>query len=132
MLNQSGATTQQFGNRKMILEDDKVFFSMSCKIADTGVTAGADGKKIVLAGTPLVGDLKARETAFTVGAKDSAVVGIAMHDVDVTKGTANGTVLVFGFVNESKLESSVVALLDTVNTDTTKLRDKLTQITFVK
>ena len=39
---------------------------------------------------------------------------------------------VFGFIDESKLDTDVVALLDTANTDTTKLRDKLTKITFCK
>ena len=67
-----------------------------------------------------------------MGAKDDAGVGIAEHDVDVTAGTANGGIIVFGFIDESKLDTDVVTLLNTVNTDTTKLRDKLTKITFCK
>ena len=101
-------------------------------IAATGVTAGSDGKKIVKAGTPLKGSLLNRDEAFTVGVKDDAVVGIAEHDVDVTAGPANGGIIIFGFIDEDKLDASVVALLDTANTDSSKLRDKLTHITFCK
>ena len=132
MLNQSGITKTSGLARKTILIDTQLFFALPCMIAATGVTAGSDGKKIVKAGTPLKGSLLNRDEVFTVGAKDDAVVGIAEHDVDVTAGTANGGIIVFGFIDESKLDTDVVALLDTANTDTTKLRDKLTKITFCK
>lgn len=132
MLNQSGITKTSGLSRKTILIDTQLLFALPCMIANTGVTAGTDGKKIVKAGTPLVGSLTDRDTAFTVGAKDAAVVGIAEHDVDVTAGTANGAVVVFGFIDESKLDADVVTLLDTANTDNSKLRDKLTKITFCK
>lgn len=132
MLNQSGVTKTTGLSRKTILADTQLFFALPCMIANTGVEADAAGKKIVKAGTPLAGSLMNRDTAFTVGAKDAAVVGIAEHDVDVTAGTANGGVIVFGFIDESKLEASTIALLDTTNTDASKLRDKLTKITFCK
>ena len=132
MLNQTGVTKTTGLSRKKIFYDTKLFFALPCMIAATGVTAGQDGKKIVKAGTPLKGSLLNRDEAFTVGAKDDAVVGIAEHDVDVTAGTANGGIIVFGFIDESKLDTDVVTLLNTVNTDTTKLRDKLTKITFCK
>lgn len=132
MLNQSGITKTSGLARKTILIDTQLFFALPCMIAATGVKAGSDGKKIVKAGTPLTGSLLDRDKAFTVGVKDDAVAGIAEHDVDVTAGTANGGVIVFGFIDESKLDTDVVALLDTENTDTTKLRDKLTKITFCK
>lgn len=135
MLNQSDVTKTSGLARKTILIDTQLFFALPCMIAATGVKAGSDGKKIVKAGTPLKGSLLNRDEAFTVGANDDAddaVVGIAEHDVDVTAGTANGGIIVFGFIDESKLDTDVVELLDTANTDTTKLRDKLTKITFCK
>lgn len=133
MLNQSGITKTSGLARKTILIDTQLFFALPCMIAATGVKARSDGKKIVKAGTPLNGSLLKRDEAFTVGVKDDdAVVGIAEHDVDVTAGTANGGIIVFGFIDESKLDTDVVALLDTENTDSTKLRDKLTKITFCK
>ena len=132
MLNQTGVTKTTGLSRKTILYSTKLFFALSVIISNTGVEADSEGKKIVKAGTPLKGSLLNRDEAFTVGAKDDAVVGIAEHDVDVTAGTANGGIIVFGFIDESKLDTDVVTLLNTVNTDTTKLRDKLTKITFCK
>lgn len=132
MLNQSGITKTSGLTRNTILFDTQLFFALPCMIAATGVEAGSDGRKIVKAGTPLKGSLLNRDEAFTVGAKDDAVVGIVEHDVDVTAGTANGGVIIFGFIDEDKLDASVVTLLDTENTDKSKLRDKLTKITFCK
>lgn len=132
MLNQSGITKTSGLARKTILIDTQLFFALPCMIAATGVKVGSDGKKIVKAGTPLNGSLLDRDKAFTVGIKDDAVVGIAEHDVDVTAGTANGGIIVFGFIDESKLDADVVEMLDIENTDLTKLRDKLTKITFCK
>ena len=132
MLNQTGVTKTTGLSRKTILYTTKLFFALSVIISNAGVEADSEGKKIVKAGTPLKGSLLNRDEAFTVGAKDDDVVGIAEHDVDVTAGTANGGIIVFGFIDESKLDTDVVTLLNTVNTDTTKLRDKLTKITFCK
>ena len=132
MLNQTGVTKTTGLSRKTILYSTKLFFALSVIISNAGVEADSEGKKIVKAGTPLKGSLLNRDEAFTVGAKDDVVVGIAEHDVDVTAGTANGGIIVFGFIDESKLDTDVVTLLNTVNTDTTKLRDKLTKITFCK
>lgn len=131
MLNQSGVTKTTAMTRNTILYDTNLFFALPVMIANTGVTA-VDGKKIVKAGTPLVGSLTNRDTAFTVGAKDAAVVGIAEHDVDVTAGTANGSLIIAGIIDEEKLDSSVITLLDTDNTDSSKLRSKLTHIIFCK
>lgn len=131
MLNQSGITKTSGLTRKTILFDTKLFFALPCMISNSGVTESG-GKKIVKAGTPLVGSLTDRDTPFTVGAKDQAVVGIAEHDVDVTAGPANGGIIIVGIIDEDKLDASVVALLDTANTDSSKLRDKLTHITFCK
>ena len=32
---------------------------------------------------------------------------VLLHDVDVTRGNANGTALIFGFVNINRVDSSV-------------------------
>ena len=78
-------------------------------VSDSGVSAGDDGRKIVKAGTPLAGDLTARTTAFTQGT-DANAVAVLVHDVDVTNGSANGTALVFGFVDKNKLDTKVQTL----------------------
>ena len=110
MLNQSGIQKVSAGTRKTILYDTKLFFALSCKVSDSGVTA-VDGKKIVKAGTPLAGNPNARDTAFTVATGASDVICILEHDVDVTEGEANGSALFFGFIDQSKLDSTVVTKL---------------------
>lgn len=42
---------------------------------------------------------------------DSNAVGVLLHDVDVTAGNANGTLLIFGFVNTQRVDSSVKAMI---------------------
>lgn len=125
MLNQTGITTKEGMTRKTILVDEKNSTAFSCKISNTGVDADANGKKIVKAGTPVVGDLTLRDTPFTVATGDDAT-GIILHDVDVTAGVANSQVVVFGFIDISKLESDVVTKL-TVN-----IKKALNMIKFVK
>lgn len=135
MLNQTGVKTTHGTTRKTILVDELNSTALSCMVANTGVTVDSTGKKIVKAGTPLAGSLLARGTAFTV-AKDTAgsdgapttsdAVGILLHDVDVTAGTANAQVVIFGFIDVSKLDSDVVTKL----TDAAKSNMKMIQ--FVK
>lgn len=110
MLNQGGITKESGTTRNIILMAPELAFTVSCKVANTGVEAGADGKKIVKAGTPLYGDLTDRGTAFTISGEGSAV-GILLHDVDVTAGTKNAQITTFGFVDKSKLDSSVATML---------------------
>lgn len=117
MLNQPNVKTMQGITRKNILVDEQNSTALSCMVSNTGVQA-VEGKKIIKAGTPLAGSLTNRNTPFTV-AKDtessgtftSDAVGIVLHDVDVTAGNANSQVLIFGFVDVTKLDESVVALL---------------------
>lgn len=94
---------------KQILIADSEMISLAAKISNTGVSA-SNGKKIVKAGTPVYGDLKARNTAFTVSGEGKPV-GIVLHDVDVTEGTNNVSVVVFGAVDLEKVETSVQTAL---------------------
>lgn len=74
--------------------------------ASAGVTDEETGRKIVKAGTPLAGDLTDRITPFTAS---STANGVLAHDVDVTLGDENGTLIIHGFVDLNKLEEDVVA-----------------------
>lgn len=125
MLNQTKVSITSGTTRKTILVDEKNSTAVSCMIANTGVEADANGKKIVKAGTPLAGSLKARGTAFTVATDATNLAGIAMHDVDVTSGTANGAVLIFGTVDWSKLDTDVQTAL------TTEIEAALKMIQFI-
>ncbi len=99
--------------------------SVGIVVSDSGVTANSEGKKIVKAGTPLTGNLEARSTAFTAGTSDA--VGVLLHDVDVTNGAENGTLLIFGFVNLDRLDSTTAALI------TSEVKTALNaKVTFIK
>lgn len=213
MLNQSSVVTVEGTTRKTILVDELNSTAFSCKVANTGISADSDGKKIVKAGTPISGSLEARENPYVVaggdidpvangsvtgtgvtaveitastfstevsgesgtyefvydadaqagtpdpswklsgskvdiadygivvtgspddGDKISVVftaggtvdaTGILLHDVDVTDGTKNAQVVVFGFIDLTKLDEDVQALI------TADVKSALKMIQFVK
>ena len=129
MLNQSTQTKVTGTVQKTIVMDSALKFATSVRIGNAGVVADGDGKKIIKAGMPLTGDLLARDTAFVVAATTTGVsnaVAICQSDIDVTSGTMNGSVIVFGFIDESKLDAAVVTALDA------PARAALKQITFLK
>lgn len=112
MLNQTGIKTVSATTQNTILIAPELAFALPCMVANTGVSANAQGRKIVKAGTPLKGSMLERNTAFTVDSVGTDAVGIILHDVDVTEGTKNAQVVTFGFVDQSKLESDVVTLVN--------------------
>lgn len=113
MLNQSGIKKTTGAAPVQILFNVQNQMSVGIKLAKdfTGAVT-ENGRKIVKAGTPLSGDLTARGTAF-VAAKDTSnpAVGILLHDVDVTDDAANATLLIWGFVNLSRVDSTTAALI---------------------
>lgn len=67
MLNQTGVETRSFGApEKTILVDPLNSTAVSVIVANTGVTADSEGKKIIKAGQPVYGSLQARNTPFIV------------------------------------------------------------------
>lgn len=112
MLNRSGITKETAVAPSQILFNVQNQMSVGVIVDKTVGTAGEDGRKIVKAGTPLNGDLTARGTAF-VAAKDTSnpAVGVLLHDVDVTDGGANGTLLIWGFVNLNRMDSTTAGLI---------------------
>lgn len=119
MLNQTGVRKETYGNTNQILFAVEHQVSMGVVVSKAlGVAEGT--KKVVKAGTPLTGNLDARTTAFTAATAGSSTeasnaVGVLLHDVDVTTGDANGTLLLFGFVNTNRVDTTTKAkLTDTV------------------
>lgn len=112
MLNRSGIIKETAVAPSQILFNVQNQMSVGVIVGEAVGTAGEDGKKIVKAGTPLNGDLTARGTAF-VAAKDTSnpAVGVLLHDVDVTEGDANGTLLIWGFVNLNRMDSTTAGLI---------------------
>ena len=74
--------------------------NFTTSVSNTGVTADANGRKIVKAGTILP-------------ANDATAVGILFNDVDVTEGTQPGALMVEGYVHEARLPVAPVAAAKT-------------------
>lgn len=100
---------------KTILFCKEPMVSIGCQVTNTGVAAGSDGKKIIKAGTPVGGDtnvLLNRQTALVVtnlAADGAKAQGVLLHDVDVTAGATNATLVIFGYINPNKLDVVPVA-----------------------
>ena len=127
MLNQTGVKTVSGGTRKILLVDEKNSTAISCKVANTGVDADANGRKIVKAGTPLNGDFENRGTAFTKAVTTSGTKGtwtceittafasdevITINGVDYTKGaTQSADDKVFAGSSATEQATSLVAIV---------------------
>lgn len=123
MLNRSGIAKSTYAATKQILANVEHQVSVGCIVPQTlGVEVGT--RKIAKAGTPIVVNLMNTNAAVTAaGAAD--VNAVLLHDVDVTTGNANGTALIFGFVNVNRVDSDVAAKITALTTNNSK-------VTFVK
>lgn len=110
MLNKTGIHKTVGAAPVQILFNVEHQVSVGVLCSNTGLTADAEGKKILKAGTPMAGSLTARGTAFTK-TNGATAVGVLLHDVDVTAGNANGTLLIFGFVNTDRVDATTAALI---------------------
>ena len=118
MLNNGKLVTETLVNVKQILANEH-FVAVGAILDNTA--KNSDGK--CLAGTPLTGDLLKRAggaDAFTKatttggsGSETNSAKFVLLHDVEFD-GTndANVTVLVHGFVQKNKCDSTVQTLLD--------------------
>lgn len=133
MLNHSGITKDTYGAPKQILANVELQASVGCIVPQSlGVTVGT--KKIAKAGTPININLENLNAVATKPAADGqsatavAMNAVLLHDVDVTSGNANGTALIFGFVNLNRLDSDVVTAITAAKAFGTPT----TQLTFMK
>lgn len=112
MLNRSGITKTTLAATKQILANVEMQSSVGCVVPQSiGVTVG--GNKIAKAGTPIKIDLMNLQTAAQAANGTVAMNAVLLHDVDVTAGNANGTALIFGFVNVNRVDADVAALITT-------------------
>lgn len=110
MLNQSGITKTTYGATKQILANVEMQSAVGCIVPNSlGVAVGT--KTIAKAGTPINIDLMSLTTEAKKPVAGSPMNAVLLHDVDVTAGNANGTALVFGFVNVNRVESDVAAAI---------------------
>lgn len=123
MLNKSGVTRASYVSTNQILANVELQASIGCIVSeDLGVVVG--GKKIAKAGTPIATNYDGLQDVAASPTEVLPATGILLHDVDVTSGNANGTQLIFGFVNTNRLETDVKALItETIKDD---LKGKVT------
>ena len=135
MLNRSGISKTTLAATKQILANVELQSSVGCIVPQTlGVAVGT--KKIAKAGTPINIDLMNLQTVVKKVDPDTAGSGAAavpmnavlLHDVDVTSGNANGTALIFGFVNVNHVDSDVAAAITTA----VAISGSTDKITFMK
>lgn len=129
MLNRSGISKQTYGAPTQILANVELQASVGCIVSQALVSsADANGKKIAKAGTPINIDLTNLQTPAVAVASGKPMVAVLLHDVDLTAGNANGTALIFGFVNLNRVDSTVATAI----TAAKAVEGASTQITFIK
>lgn len=114
----SGIKTENAASVNQILFMTQPSASVGVVAANTGLSADANGKKILKAGTPITGNLQARTASpyfikATTTSGTSNATAVLLHDVDVTAGNENATALIFGFVDVNKLDTETQALITT-------------------
>lgn len=104
----------QYTNKTEILKFPDHYVAIAVTVDDTGITANADGKKIVKAGTIVGGGVLADDTKKvskknTQGTNATQAEGVLFNDVDVTYGPAPGAMLIHGFIATGKLPEAPAA-----------------------
>lgn len=87
---------------------DKIKFTQ--KVADTGNTPVVRVTKAPSTGAIVVGNI-VTTTVAVEGSVESNAVGVLLHDVEVTNGDANGTLLIGGYVNLDRLDATTAVLI---------------------
>lgn len=103
-----------YGADKNILIAPELAHTVGCIVGNAGVEANSEGRKIVKAGTPVGGTVDVlieRQTVLTTcntADNGANAQGLLLHDVDVTEGNANATLIVAGVVDTAKLDVTIV------------------------
>lgn len=127
MHNNTGVKKETYGNVQQILFAVEHQVSVGIVVDETCGVEQTNGRKIAKAGTPVTGDLDKRTVAFTPAStgETTNVIGVLLHDVDVTTGDNNGTLLLFGFVNTNRLDETTKGKI------TADIKKALPKITFM-
>lgn len=106
MLNKSGIIKTQYATSKQILADPSLQFSVGCLVPENIGN--------IKAGTPIHVNLDSiNAVCKEVDNKVTFANAVLLHDVDVSNGQTNGTALIFGFVDLSKVDPTTQELLKT-------------------
>lgn len=117
---------ETYGVEKHILiANNSYMVTLPAQVTNTGVDADSNGRKILRAGTPVTGNIEKRDTAFTKTNGNTAKA-ILLHDVDVTDGASNATIVLAGVVDLLKIDSTTATLI------TSDVKTALPRIIFVE
>ncbi|TPG75597.1 hypothetical protein EEL32_24015 [Brevibacillus laterosporus] len=99
-----------YSSKKEILKFPDHYVALAVTVDDAGITANAEGKKIVPAGTILGGGVltdpsKVAKKAKTTADKSDAD-GVLLNDTDVTYGPAPGAMVIHGFIDLNKIPNT--------------------------
>ena len=109
MLNKHMIVKEGYSNVNQILADPNLQFSVGCVIPQSLGNAKA--------GTPIKVDLSNVSTpVIKPDGSTTSANAVLLHDVDLSHGQTNGTALLFGFVNLSRIDSTTKALIKTCYT----------------
>lgn len=107
-MNNTGIKTTKATNPADILFSTTNVMSVGIVV---NASAAETNTTVIKAGTPMSGSLEARTTPFTKATTDAPAVGVLLHDVDVSNGNNNATLLINGYVNLDRLDTAVAALI---------------------
>lgn len=121
MFNRDKVTKYTYGAPVQILANVEFQYSVGCIVPQSiGVNVTSNGvtRKIAKAGIPINIDLDDINTAVTAASGEGSAKtanAVLLHNVDVTEGAANGTALIWGFVNKNRVESDVLTLINALS-----------------
>lgn len=105
--------TIRTNGKKEILKFPDHYVALAVTVSDVGITANADGKKIVPAGTIVGGGFLSSLTIQAVKTNAAGAEGVLLDNVDVTYGPAPGAAVIHGFIALDKLPEAPVAAAKT-------------------
>lgn len=121
--------TYGFNEKHILIANNSYLVTLPARVTNTGITADSEGKKILKAGTPVYGDITKRDTAFVKATTTEGVsnaTAIVLHDVDVTAGAENATIVLAGCIDTLKLDTATKALI------TAEVKTALPRLIFVE
>lgn len=116
--------TTDYTNETDILIAPELAFAIPVIVTNASVIEDSEGRKIIKAGTPLYASANVflnRQTKMTTASTSNTVYGVARWDIDVTDGDTNATMLVAGYVDYLKLDSTVQTAVDTASASLTRI-----------
>lgn len=115
MFNKPGISKVNLTSPNQILANVELQESIGCVVPQS-LAVQVGNNKVVKAGTPIKVDFGNVQTPVAEGdvtgvngKTETTANAVLLHDVDATAGNANGTALIFGFVNINRLDSDVAA-----------------------